>query len=220
MHDQAAIWVAHQLAYTFLSKVYGEAPSIEFLHTLVENDLFEDWPLEADQAALQTGLSILREFAQQWDDTQFTTLKRDYARLFVGPGHLLAAPWESVYRSPDHIIFDEQTLQVRAYYQRFGMPNPKQNVEPDDHFGLEMGFIAHLSALALAALQHENDALLAQTTQALQTFLTDHVLCWSSAFLNDVQNHARTPYYQGVAQLTAGCLAYTAKSLNIVLPVV
>jgi TorA maturation chaperone TorD len=82
-----------------------------------------------------------------------------------------------------------------------------------------MQFIAHLSALALSAVEREDAGCLQQVTQSLQYFLADHVLCWSSEFLDAVQTHAQTPYYQGAAQLAAGCLAHTAQLLSVDLPV-
>ena len=39
----------------------------------------------------------------------------EYRRLFVGPGHLPAPPWGSVYTDHECVIFGEATLALRAW---------------------------------------------------------------------------------------------------------
>jgi TorA maturation chaperone TorD len=203
--------IAHQLAYSFLSKATYEAPEAAFIRVLAEQALFSDWPMNAEEPTTQTGLNLLRAFCDGWDDTQLAALKHDYARLFVGPDALLAPPWESVYRSVERLIFEKQTLEVRQEYQRFGMPIPKLHIEPEDHFGLELRFIAYLCSAGLNALEHNEDEQLQLIEGEIQAFLNDHILQWADAFLDNMQQHAETDYYRGIAHLTRGTLAQTAR---------
>lgn len=59
-------------------------------------------------------------------------LGADYHRLFVGPGTMLAPPWESVHPSDEGLTFQDETLQVRQAYAEFGLTAPAVNREPDD----------------------------------------------------------------------------------------
>ena len=171
--------------------------------------LFADWPIEHGNAVMQEGLTILRRYIEQWNEADFHSLKRDYARLFVGPTRLQAPPWESVYRGEEHLLFEEETLQVRAMYRQFGFAVPSTFVQPDDHFGLEMLFVAHLCRLGTHALQDEQALRLDSIRQALTAFFADHICQWSDQFLSDVRTKAATPYYQGLALLASGCIAHT-----------
>lgn len=206
--------VAHQLAYSFLSKAYYELPEAEFINLLAEQRLFDEWLLGSDDESTKVGLELLKSFCEQWDDTQLVALNTDYTRLFIGPGAMFAPPWESVYRSAEHLIFDKQTLQVRQRYQAYGMPIPKLHVEPEDHFGLELRFVAYLCNLGINALEQNRGDQLLQIEAEVQSFLRDHVLQWSEALLSRVIEKAQTDYYRGIAYLTRGCLAQTSRAFG------
>ncbi len=207
--------IAHELAFGFLATVFHEPPSEDFIRWLVEDHLFEIWPLESQQPDVLAGLETLREFARDWHSDDLPALKQDYQSLFVGPGRLLAVPWESVYRSKDHLIFDVETMQVRRAYQEFAMPTPWRNVEPDDHIGLEMRFVSYLCALGLRAVQQEDQTALDQVLAATRRFLDEHLLVWGPECLTLVEQHAQSRYYRGCAQLALGCLRHSAEVFGV-----
>ncbi len=211
---QIEIIAGQTLAYGFLSKALYAPPSAKLLNTLASENLFAEWPLPAEQTETQQGLELLRAYCAGWNESQLGALTEDYSRLFVGPDRLPAPPWESVYRSPDHLLFDVATIQVRELYQQYGVKAPNQNNEPDDHVGLEMAFMVHLSQLALQAIDAHNDCLLDRALQGQHAFLTDHLLAWIPRYAQDVINSANTDYYRGVAYLLIGTLAETAALLN------
>ncbi len=215
MEISAETLIAQQLAYTFLSKVFYEPPTLELIQAIVSDDLFSDWPYSSANAEENAGLDQLRQFSTQWDSAQLEDLRRDHSRLFVGPNRLLAPPWESVYRSSEHLIFERQTFEVRQQYQHYGMETRRSNVEPDDHIGLELRFMAHLNGLALFAIDKGDTNLIIEAVEATGRFLTEHLLQWSPEFLGLVMKSANTVYYRAVAQLTLGCLYHTNTVLNI-----
>lgn len=212
---QIATLAGQTLAYGFLSKAFYTPPTTEFLNTLASQNLFAEWPLPAGRAETAQGVQFLRTFCAAWDKLQLGVLTEDYYRLFVGPDRLLAPPWESVYRSPDHLLFDAATIAVREAYQAFGLQAPNLSSEPDDHIGLELAFMVHLSRLALTAIEEKNECLLEQTLQAQRKFLREHLLEWVPRFVEDVKRHASTDYYRGVACLLLGTLAETVTLLDI-----
>ncbi len=214
MEISAETLIAQQLAYAFLGKVFYEPPTLELIQAIVSDDLFSDWPFRSANVEEIIGLDQLRQFSAQWDSAQFEDLRRDHARLFVGPNRLLAPPWESVYCSREHLIFDRQTFEVRQQYQRYGMETRQSNVEPDDHVGLELRFIAHLNGLALFAMDKGDTNLTVEAVEATGRFLTEHLLRWSPEFLGLVMKSANTVYYSAVAQLALGCLYHTNSILS------
>ncbi len=187
-------------AYTLTSRLFLEPPDVALLERLRHPGMFEQWPLR-DDVSRQGALLLVRGAAGDPVD-----LARDHQRLFVGPGPLLAAPYESVYRSREGLLFEEQTLQVRAAYRAFGLVAPELNREPDDHLGLELHFLAQVCLRTLDALDTGDEAAADAALAAHQAFLDDHLLTWAPDCLAKVAEHARTDYFRGAAGLTRGLL--------------
>ena len=208
--DWTEILTAEALAYTFINRAFYEKPTDEFINTLVSEKLFAQWPLPPDDEFTSAGQNILQAFSANWQAGKLNDLKKDYQQLFIGPARLPAPPWESVYLSDDRLVFEKQTTAVRQFYARYGLQAANLYKEPDDHFGLEMAFMAHLCTLGLEAIR-QGEVETAQThLNAQRDFLEEHLLLWAPDFLNRVITHAQTDYYRGVAYLALGCLAQAA----------
>lgn len=210
MRQQAENFVAHHLAYTFLSRVFYESPTLDFLQAIMttQDDLFGDWPLASKHPQVRVGLTRLQACATE-QAVNLKELKQDYTRLFVGPGELLAHPWESVYRNPERLIFDKHTHQVRTMYHRFGMTTPKPGREPEDHIGLEFAFVAHLCQQALVAIQWNQQQQLTELRHGLRSLFAEHLSQWAHEFLSRVIQYSDTAYYRGVAELATGCISHS-----------
>ena len=187
-------------AYTFTSRLLLEPPDLALLERVRHPGLPGEWPMR--DAVSQEGMRLLVAGAGDGP----VPLARDHQALFVGPGPALAPPYESVYRSREHLLFEEQTLQVREAYRAFGLVAPALNREPDDHIGLELHFLAEVSLRSLDALDAGDDDRFDATLAAHQAFLADHLLVWAWECLDRVRDNARTGYFRGVALLTSGLL--------------
>ena len=208
--DWTEILTAEALAYTFINRAFYEKPTDEFINTLVSEKLFAQWPLPPDDEFTSAGQNILQAFSANWQAGKLNDLKKDYQQLFIGPARLPAPPWESVYLSDDRLVFEKQTTAVRQFYARYGLQAANLYKEPDDHFGLEMAFMAHLCTLGLEAIRQGEVATAQTHLNAQRDFLEEHLLLWAPDFLNRVITHAQTDYYRGVAYLALGCLAQAA----------
>ncbi len=214
-YDWETTLTAYALAYGFLNKVFYEAPTTGFIDALLTDDLFTDWPPGSEEEDTEVGLRLLQSFCHTWSDDQLPDLVWDYTRLFVGPGPVLAPPWESVYLSREHLLFDEQTLQVRQMYAQFGLQAPKLNSEPDDHLGLELAFMVHLCSLGLTAAQMGDTEGVQASLRYQRDFLAGHLLRWAPECCKRVMQNANTDFYRGAAHLTLGTLAQAARLLEI-----
>ncbi len=212
---RAAVWRRAQpgqgLAYRFLARCFHEPPREEWLATLVKQRLFEAWPFPSTEEAASEGLDLLTTFCEQWDPTRHDELVWDFNRLFVGPGKMLAPPWESVHRSGTRLTFQEAMLEVRGIYQQFGIEAPMIHREPDDHLALELAFFAHLSELATDAETRNDTTTRERCFETQRNFPHDHLLPWVPGCLAMVGAHAETHYYRGAARLTLGSLAESAR---------
>jgi TorA maturation chaperone TorD len=215
-------WKTNLLAETLLFGVLGRAlqsiPDKQWLQSLIEQDIFSESPLDDTCPELEAGLLHLQSWSREnrecLSDKQFINLQADYTNLFVGLGQTLTPCWESVYFNEDRMIFQEQTLQVRRWYRRFGMEPEKLYSEPDDQIGLELAFIAYLAQLGLQALNENDVTRLEQLLRAQCQFISEHPLKWISAWAGLVNQHAKTDFYRGLAFLAHGALLVTARQLQ------
>nr|WP_239539014.1 molecular chaperone TorD family protein [Arcanobacterium pluranimalium] len=116
------------------------------------------------------------------------------------------APYESVHRGQDRLVFDTQTLEVRSFYRELNLEAPNLNREPDDHIGLEFDFIAQALSLWLTALEHNapNDA--ERYRNAVVAFHNEHLAQWVPEFLENAEKLADTKFLQGVIALSRGAM--------------
>lgn len=220
--DLTTTLVGENLLLRLLGKALFYEPDAKWLEGLVLEQIFSEIPFGTEQPEILRGFEIL----QQWStaqtngisETEFAELKMDYTRLLIGLDVHRTPPWESVYFNRERLMFQEQTLQVREWYARFGLQAERINREPDDHIGLEMLFIAHLASLALQAIEQNDENKLNDILQAQREFLSDHLLRWGPAWAKLVKQHAATDFYRGIAHLTHGALLAIAETLEIKMP--
>lgn len=198
-------------AATALSRWLIAAPDAATANLVRDAAVLEQWPLPP-AGATAVGLKLLADSARSAEDA--VTIAADRTHLFVGPGHVPAPPYESVHRSADGLLFDQETLQVRAWYRRFGLRAPRSGREPDDHIGLELEFLAQLLAWALDALDDEDPAAAAEFTTAAAQFLDEHLARWAPTLFAGMLEHSVTDFYRGVAHLGVGFVQETERVLG------
>lgn len=211
------------LSLAFLGKALYTEPEREWLQTLITEQVFVDAPFGVDQAETKQGLELLQVWSTTHQkgilDQDFFDLKQDYTRLFIGLDAVMPVPpWESVYLSRDHMVFQEETRQVREWYFRFNLSPEKLNKEPDDHIALELIFLSRLAQLSLTALEQNDQQAFQSYGQAQADFLTAHLLRWGLVWCRRMEEHARTDFYRGLGYLTHGSLLELAAVLNVQFP--
>lgn len=189
-------------AATALSRWLLAPPAAPVLARLSSPATLAAWPLP-DRERTAVGLAEL--VASRAGDNA-AQIARDHARLFTGPGKLLAAPYESVHRSAEGLLFDEHTLRVREWYHHYGIRAPRERREPDDHIGLELEFLAALLGWSLEAHEAGAGGDAAAYAEAAGAFLEEHLHRWAPTLFDLVAERAETSFYRGVAHLGHGVL--------------
>jgi putative dimethyl sulfoxide reductase chaperone len=190
-------------AFTTLSSLLVSAPAAPVLDRVRDAELLREWPLPGHPDC-RRGTALLAESATARE--QESLVRRDYNRLFRGPERMKAPPYESVHRSKEHLVFEQETMQVRAAYAEFGLTAPRLGAEPDDHIGLELSFVATLAVHGMDAMEAGDDLELARVLRALVAFLDEHLLAWAPRCLAQAADGSTTLFYQGVAALGLGTL--------------
>lgn len=220
--DWTATLTGEMLLLGLLAKTLYSDPDETWMQSLIDENVFSEVPLGNDEAETKKGLELLNRWTHDQNgrinDASLIQLKADHISLFIGPGKMYAPVWESVYFSEEHLVFQERTLAVRKWYRRFGLESEKGNQEPDDHLGLELGFVARLAALGLRAIEEQEPTRFDQLLTAQRMFLSEHLLQWVPAWAKLVNEHAQTDFYRGVGHLTLGSLQAIVKILRPEIP--
>ncbi|HTW98000.1 MAG TPA: molecular chaperone TorD family protein [Acidimicrobiales bacterium] len=194
-------------AYAAMARFLLAPADTSLLSQLAAPGQIEAWPLAGDPHTCR-GCSHLA--ASLVANEGVEVLNEDYQRLFVGPEHLLAPPYESVHRTVDRLLFDGPTFEVRALYRELGMQAPRLNREPDDHIGLEMSFLSLVCNRALEAFESGSHDELEAMLAMQRRFLSEHLLRWGSDCLALVEAGAATRFYRGVGALGLGLLVHAS----------
>lgn len=160
-----------------------------------------EWPF-VDAVEAAADLALMREGLVAGADNE--ELVWEYRRLFVGPGHLPAPPWGSVYTDHECVIFGEATLALRAWMRACGIERTTDERTPEDHIGL---MLALLSFLAV------------ERPELVDDFLRDHLLTWAPHYLDTLEEAATHSFYEGLARLTRATLAGIQRERGLVVDV-
>ena len=125
------------------------------------------------------------------DALSIDELAADFAAIYLTHGYA-AAPCESVWLDEDGLAMQKPMFEVRECYARLGLSAPDWRMRPDDHLVHQLQFLT-------ALLEHDSEPALAEAAQ----FLDGHTLRWLPDFGQRVAARAATPFYAGLAMLTA-----------------
>ncbi len=144
------------------------------------------WPFVGDEiAAVESALAAMKEGLAAGADHDDVVW--EYRRLFVGPGHLPAPPWGSVYTDRECVVFGESTLALRAWMRTVGVERLADERTPEDHIGLMLALLSFLAA---------------ERPELVDDYLRDHLLTWAPHYLEALEEAAEQPFYVGLARLT------------------
>ena len=191
---------AREFCYLLFSKVYA-APLDAELKQIILAD-------ETREVFLLVGLEdsrVLRSYAQVSDELSVSDLDEyvsSYNSLMVGPDVLLAPPWESSYVSPDRLVFQRSTLEVREFFRSQGYVSPFYPHEPDDHLSIELSFMGFGAEKLLECYVRNDRCNSRNTIDAQRNFLDEHLLVWVPLFLDQMsEQRASHQFYYYAAEL-------------------
>lgn len=184
-------WQARLEIYAGFSHYYqGQYQQAGLLSTKVR-DYLTNW-----------GAGETLESAGKHDDLD--SLEFEYNRLFVGPGKLLAPPYEGAYRNADRLLMQEETMAVRAFYRRCGIAVKRESAIPDDHLGFELEFVSYL---LFHMIRSDKDPDAWERLLGLYgEFFRQHLCQWVYLHCQDVLVHAKNRLCREMAILLSGFL--------------
>jgi TorA maturation chaperone TorD len=154
---------------------------------------------------LVPGLESMDAFSEALEKEEQEKLLVEYTRLFIGPDHLPAPLYGSVYLEPAHRVLGNTTEEVRKVYAEEGLVVSDGVNEPPDHIALEFEFAAFLLEKAAAAWT-DDPAEANRLLQKARKFETEFLRSWLPDLALSIEAAAETAFYRGVARsLLAYC---------------
>ena len=141
-------------------------------------------------------------------------LEVDFAKLFVGPYKLAAAPYGSVYLEGERKMMGNSTIDAKNRYQEAGLDTAINFKDAPDHIAVELEFMHFLIFKEMEAIDLGDDNIIITYLLYQQSFLNDHLGAWVSEFTDKVTNNARTSFYQNLARATEAFVKDNAHQIS------
>ena len=180
-------------------------PSLEFAEEVQRgevadafDEMLRDCPDEKVVATLGELRAFCEEAASSAPNDARLMLETDFNRLFVGPGTLLAVPYESFYKTMKdengrgHLRGPSEQ-QVAACYALNGFKMP-------DHF-IELEFLGVMADKEADAFLAGNEEEAAAIRNAAEAFRGKHPMSWIGEFARDVRSGSRRAFYPAIVTI-------------------
>jgi TorA maturation chaperone TorD len=200
---------AEYLATGLIGRILTAEMSEPLCNSLIEEQLFMgEPPLYGENENIVSGIALLQSWAESYSEEVYDRTYKDYMVILVGTSMPKAPPWESVYRSEEGLLFQQETADVRAWYRRFGKEIVNRGKEPDDHIGYELEFVSFLTEEMIAASDADDREKLEEFSQARAEFLEKHLLAWGLEWCKRAQAFSESDFYKGIALYLQGILEH------------
>lgn len=182
--------------YRFIAACYYE-PGPEF----AEEALFDSM-LAAARTLDCTVSSSVQRLSHAWLAQPLDDLLVDYARLFLGPGEILAPPYGSFWLTGENTLMQDATMAILELYGQAGFEMDEGFREMPDHIAAELEFLYLANYRAGEARHRSDEQALRRHLAIRQSLLSEHLGRWIPRFAAAVAENAATGFYRELAALT------------------
>ncbi len=192
--------------YQLFQNIFGNEPNAELYQALMDEttkDVLEIFRTSG-HPGFDKGIGHLSRLGKYFNgdtDKALERLSSEYTHLLIGPNKLPAPPWESVYLSKEHLLFQESTLKVRQAYLKHNFIPAEYPHVADDHLALELDFMANLSKMTEEACAGQDNSRVLELLQEQKSFLTEHLLAWVPEFADRIQKSPTMYLYPAMAKM-------------------
>lgn len=200
--------------YDLLRRIFIGGPSRAIIRDL--RSLLAYQPDDQTEELSIAGDQLIAESLSEESNDEILSdhLMREFNRLFVGPGRVVATPYESVYRSPSHLLMQENTLDVRRVYLETGLVMQRLHSVPDDHLGAQLEFMYYLADRSVEAVSRSEWEEFRHHVHTQRAFLRDHLLTWIGEFAQRVLDGSEDKFFRGLAMTLRDFVQDDAETLN------
>jgi putative dimethyl sulfoxide reductase chaperone len=124
----------------------------------------------------------------------------EYARLFVGPNQLVAAPYGSCYLEKERVLMGESTLEALRIYRQYGLAMAEDFKNAPDHVTVELEFQYFLICKEIEALQNDHPEEAADYLGAHLSFSEKFLKKWIPPFTQAIIAGSSSAFYTELAR--------------------
>lgn len=192
--------------YNWLARVFSREQTTLVLAGYQSEDGKAALSLFAETPQFRKDIHEIIALTENWKDLEKAEmmLAVEYSRLFLIGGPEQVPAHESVYTSKRARICQQATTDMENMLRRFGM-SAAGFPEPADHIGIELEFLASLTAAGT-----ENG----EAEQARRELLSRHLLVWAPEFCRLCALRDRTGFYSAAARILNGTLELERQALK------
>jgi len=153
-----------------------------------------------------------RRLGEQFCAEGIENLLLDYTRLFLGPTHVIAKPYGSVWLTGEGGLMQDSTMAVLDLYEEGGFEMDGEFRELPDHIAAELEFL-YLLLFRENEAHRAGDAGAASAIADLRKrFFDQHLGRWVGPFTAAVTAGAQSLFYRELAELTGRCVTMEASA--------
>lgn len=135
----------------------------------------------------------------------------EYAKLFVGPYELKAAPYGSVYLDGGGKTMGDSTMEVLKIYNNEGLAIADDFRELPDHIAVELEFMYYLISRETEALKESDTETAVRFFRVRDSFKHAFLGKWVAPFCEKIKEETENSFYRALSD----CLSvFIAKELE------
>ena len=134
-------------------------------------------------------------------------LRVEYAKLFVGPFELLAAPYGSVYLDDGGRVMGDSTMEVIDAYEKEGLSRSDNFKDLPDHIAVEMEFMSYLIYKEREALDRSDSDAAKEYAEKQDDFLNNFIRQWVPEFCTKIKASTDNRFYSALAECVSVFIA-------------
>ncbi len=180
MNQQQLNWIA--LSGQLLGTAFYCEPHSEHMQPILSFFQQDNWQDEWQYFSEKAQLAALFQF-----EFDLHILSEEYQALFIGPYHLEAPPWGSVYLDPEQVIFGSSLIELETFLTRHQIVFAFNDREPADHIGLMLCLVAYLAKNRM---------------ELVSELLQKHLYPWVFQYLERLKKQPVSQFYADLAILT------------------
>lgn len=200
--------------YYWLKSSFIKEPTEEVLESIANT--CREFVVEADTPSYEKEfISYFGKLDKKEIKLLEEEIRPEYARLFLGPKHIPAPPYESVYRTKNRQIFGDTAFEVKKIYDNFGVKIESEGNIPNDFIGYELEFMYYMAYLCEKLCEDEkNYKSIESIINYSEFFLREHLVLWIEDFSKDIIDNTNMEYFKILANFTMGYILEDMENLK------
>ena len=167
----------------------------------IEENLFENLSMLLKTVA-QDAVIFSTEMGKVIQNYSDEDLAVEYAKLFMGPYEIKAAPYGSVYLDQGRRVMGNSTMEVIKIYQEEGLSMDQEFKELPDHIAVELEFMNYIIYKEIDAYAKSKIEDVRKGLQNQEIFMRKFLWTWVPDFTKAIIENSNNHFYTNLAKCT------------------